>query len=784
MQTYLKAHTSHMVLGLVSIAASVFTAPVMAETFSFEDVTVTARRVEENIQSSPVAVTALSADQLERFRIDSVQKLSSQVPGLHVATYSTPDSLVVAIRGQRNSQIQAGQDPSIGVYFNDVPTGFQVGLNLGMFDLGNVQVLKGPQGTLFGRNSTGGAVLINSASPTDIFEGSFQAGVTGFARGAGFSTTSIVNVPLDETLAMRVSVKTVNQQGWQQNIADPATIAAAVGLPAVPSFSWPHGKSRLQDLGAQDSQEWRVSLRWTPTRSIENQLVYQGANYHLNGTGPKLISILPTSSMLGTYSPILQRQLASDNFWSTQQGWNSPTSIKQHQISNTLSWDLGWMTAKHISGWKAYDRVWVGDSLGSPLSLAQNVISEHTQDAMEVSQELQFSGTSLDDQLSWVGGVFYFYNQLDQNSVGTGFGWSNRSPHALSTTLAAYAQGSYQIPQVDGLALTFGARYTMDRRALWKTQYSANLTNCSLRLAPSDATPPPGCRFDGVKKFGQWTYNLSLDYQVTPDTMIYASNSRGYRAGGLNVAESSLSNYLLGYKPETVINYELGLKRDWDLAIPLRTNLAAYLQKYTNIVRQAQNPATPLFSILTNGPKADVRGVEAEISVKPFPGMDIGLSYAYVDAQYKAPFFPFGIGNPFNAQFNEISLVPKTTLTLNASYTLPMINSDYGAVTVGGSFYHQSRFWYDDVQQRSACGSTSNQSCGGLNDYSQKPYSTLAMRLDWESVMGSNFDVNLWVTNLTNTEYYTSATPLGNVLGFSGYYGQPRFYGFDVKYRF
>lgn len=762
-------------LGYLTVGAPC--AALAQSTDSFETITVTARRVEENVQKVPSAVTALSAADLENYGIDSILDLKNQVPGLYVATFNTMDSLVVAIRGQRTSQVQPGQDPSIGVYINEVPTGFQVGLNLGMFDLDNIQALKGPQGTLFGRNSTGGALLINTHKPTELFQGSFRAGLEGNYRGIGFSTTGVLNVPITDELRARLAFNTVNQAGWVENIADPAIVAAAGGLAAYPEYSWPFGKTNFEDQGKTTMQEWRISLEWEPLSNLTNTLVYQGAHYHLNSWGAHLLDVVIGTSRGATYIPYMEKQRAANNFWSNQQAYNTPTWLDQHQIINTTTIDLGNnLILKNIAGWKKIERLWTSDTLGTPLGLSQTIIARYDQSGMEASEELQLSGESFDGQLNWVAGGFFFYNKFTQIGESAAFTFSNRmAPNATTMTLAAFAQGTYQVPWVEGLALTLGARYTADRRAMSKVQYNTTPTNCI-------TNGPTGCYWFASRNFGQWTYNAAINYQIDDTKMVYASLSRGYRAGGFNISESSYTNYLLGYKPETVRNYEVGLKSEWDIGFPLRANLAGYFQDYKNIVRQAQSPLTPLFAILTNGPKAEILGGEVEVSVRPWPGMNVSLAYGYVSPRYTAPFYPFAPPITFNAQFNKFSQVPNTTVTLNTSYTFQDIPSDYGAFTIGGTFFHQSRMWYDDTQQASACGSAGNLYCGPINAYSQKPYSLIDLRLNWDSVMGSDFDIKFWVSNLLNTKYHASASPLANTLGFTTYVGKPRFWGIDLKY--
>lgn len=740
---------------------------------ALEEVMVTARRVEESMQEVPVAVTALSKDALERLGVKSVFDLNYAVPGLHVATFNAMDSLVVGIRGQRNQQVQPGQDPSIGTYFNDVPTGFQWGMNTGMFDLANVQVLKGPQGTLFGRNSTGGAVLINPAKPTDVFEGTVRVGVVGYDGGGGFTSTTVVNVPIDDTLSIRLGLDTTNQSGWLKNIADPAIVAALV--PPHPSVEpWPGGRATLKNLGSQDSMEWRVGILWRPTDTIENYFVYDGTNYRSNGVAPSIVAANPASAHyngstasgatpVGPTRPVLERAQASDNFWITQVGLHLPLALDMQRFINTTTISLGDITIKNIAAWKTVHRRWSSDNLGIPYQVTSNYYPQH---GYEFSEELQAEGRSFNNSLEWVTGVFYFYNKVFQDTQGSAFTYSQRLAISHNITTAWYGQATYHLPWVENLSVTGGVRYTSDIRQLMVQATGGAARTCRFNPVPTD------CVLQDKQGFGHWTWNTTVNYQFDPVSTVYATYSTGYRAGGFNVSESLVTNFHQGYLPETVRNYELGLKRDWQFGnVPVRTNLAGYWQKYTDIVRQAQNPLDPRLALLVNATEADIRGVEAEIQILLTDDLQFGINYSYIDAHYTGPFIVNGV----DLQNNKFSLVPATTLNLTGSYTLPL-DSSIGAITFSANYYLQSRMWYDDNAQGGAVAAFD----------SGDGYSTLDIRLDWNSAMGSTFDVALWVKNLTNTKYYTKGAPAAYLSqGVApNYVGLPRFVGLDVKYNF
>lgn len=754
-----------------------------------EEVIVTARRTEERLQDVPVAVTVLDSAELERRGTTSVMNLTTAVPALHVGTFNSSDTLVVGIRGQRNQQVQPGQDPSIGYYFADVPTGFQVGLNTGLFDLQDIQVLKGPQGTLFGRNSTGGAVLVDPVRPTNALEGYVKAGASFFEEGEGYTTQAVANLPFGDRLALRVGLDTVDRDGYVRNIADPELNRTEV-------FPTPDGPSDLEPLGDQNSRAWRVGLLAKPTGAIENFLLYQGVHYRSNGLSATLTGINPAyplktqiPDIATLLPPILAETQAAqrDYFWTAQSGSQLSAKVDQHTLYNTTTWNLGAVTLKNIAGGKWLDSSRFTNYSGTPYQLLLSAVDP--QNGREFSEEFQVQGTSFGDALSWTGGLFYFHNyyhssqnptiQLALPSLRVPVSAVNpvtRTGIARGTTWAAYAQGTYRLPWVTGLSATLGLRYTHDERELRVQQFS-NATTCALRDASGNRLPFDACEFEGDKSFSVPTYTATLDYKPNPATLLYLSHARGYRAGGFNVASTTPAEFA-PFDPEIVLNYEAGVKKDWHFGgVPVRTNAAVYHQDYRDIQRVATDPNNVAASRLFNVTSANVDGAELEVKARPLQGLELGGSYAYVRARYAEPFVVSGPGGVRqDISDNEFSFVPKTTWSLNAAYSLPLA-SEYGRVVVSGDYYHESRTWFDDTAQGPLYGTRDQQS--------SPPHGLLDLRVDWNSAMGSNVDVALWASNVTNEGYYSSGVPVYPSLGiWAAYVNQPRFVGIEFKYRF
>ena len=754
---------------------------------TLDEITVTARRTSERLQDVPLAITALTAEDLEQRGVRSLENLQLIVPAMRVTTFSNPDALVVGIRGQRNSQIQPGQDPSIGVYFADVPTGFQLGLNAGLFDLSDIQVLKGPQGTLFGRNSTGGAVLINPQKPTGLLEGYVKAQGVYFEEGEGYGVQGVLNLPVSDTLALRFGVDALDRDGYIKNVAGPYLTAQT--MPSV------RGPTNLENLGDQDTVAWRAGVRWTPSDSVENYTVYQGVRYRShNGVGNTLTAVnpsFPIARVVPTVRQFLPEFLAvtqaaqRDYFWTTMTGAQAFVEVDSHLGYNTTTWNIGSLTVKNIAGYKWLRSERFQDTLGIPYQMLQQVYDP--QRGAEWSEELQLQGRSFSDRLKWVIGAFYFDNYYDSGTQPSiqfvapgslGPSQNVRIGYTDNITQAVFAQGTYAFAGVEGLSLTLGARYTRDERRMSVTNYN-NYTTCALLNAAGQRLPITDCFYHGEEEFSEPTYLASLDYKIDPQTLIYLSAAHGYRSGGFNVASATVASFE-PFDAETVDNYEIGLKKDWSVgAVDLRTNLAAYFQDYQDVQRIAQDtrPGAVSTSRLFNATKAEVTGGELELTAQLTPDLAIGATYAHVNPKYKASFFVAApTGGLQDVALNTFSQVPKDTYGVNVQYELPL-PAAVGEFALSADYAYQSRFYFDDVAQGSLYGP--------LEAQSQKAYGITNARLDWKRVFGSKVDLGLWASNLTNEEYYTSSNPVYTQIGaWPGLVGVPRMYFLQAKYSF
>lgn len=753
-------------------------APVAPEAAASDsdEIVVTARRRAENLQDVPIAVTALSGDMLAERGINDATQLNQLVPGLRIEAFNSPTALNVGIRGVRPSEIAPGQDPSVGVVVGDVSYGFTIGISPLMFDLESIQALKGPQGTLFGRNTTGGVLILTPARPTDELSGSLTAGATFFDGGTGMQATGVLNVPIAEGLAIRAATDYEDHDGYVRNVTNPATAAFYQTIPT----TGPAHFRRLNDLG---QLSWRLGALLQPANGIESYFLYQGTRLRTNGAAYAPTAVRPGSGataifngangrpdILAEFSRI--QQLQKENFWSAQANERTFARLDQWSVSNTTSVELSdSITVKNILGYRDFNRNDQQDLEGFPFQVLDVSIPD---DGHEFVEDLQLQGES--PNFDWTVGLFYTNQKIIRNNTrvvlnGADVGYAENL--AKADSYAAYAQATWRIPGLESVSFTGGLRYTHDRRRFAHENYRGRVVPggaCALRV---NGLPLPNndCVVEGDATYDTPTWLLSAAYQADPDTLLYASYSRGYRAGGFNYTATSDVDFG-PFNPEYVDAFEFGLKRDWNFGNSglLRTNFSIYHSQYKDIQRFVV-PTGGILPSIVNASSASIDGGEAEIMFRPTKAFELGLNYAYTRPKYKGFLTAQG-----DFSGNEFAQVSRHQLTLSGSIGLP-IPAHLGELSLRGDYYYQSRIFYTDTAQGAAFGP--------LESQSQKAYGILNLGLNWKGFMGSPVDVSVFVNNATGTEYRPFGIVVYNSIGYNAAtLGDPRVIGVQTTFRF
>ncbi|NBB52621.1 TonB-dependent receptor [Rhizobium sp. CRIBSB] len=698
-----------------------------------DEVIVTARRVSERLQDVPVAVTAISGDDLTTQRIDNTEALRFVAPALQVSPSVFGKAIPgYTIRSQRQLESLITQDPAVGIYFAEQVQQRPHGTNSALYDLASVEVLKGPQGTLFGRNTTGGAVLINPVRPSQNQEGMFSAELGEYDLRR---FTGVLNLPISDTFAIRMAGRITRRDGYVTNLTN----------------------GRKTD--DERTESGRISALWTPNDRFSS---YTVANYfHQDdaGAGFALANLRAGSPATGIpgISASFARQSARADFWSVENNWQPFARVTSWGISNTSVLELDTVTIKNIFGYREVKSHVAFDYDGSPTTTFE---SENRFNADQWTQELQLSG-DLSEKLSYIGGVYYFREEGRDTQNSFLFGPRTNDGSATNESYSAYVQMGYEL--ATDLNLTAGFRYTIDDRAF--TARSTLGTNC--RVIGDDGLPLPfnACAKDFDTSFESPSWLLSIDYKVTPDTLVYASHRRGYRSGGWNLRGNRLEDQV-PFEPETVDDIELGMKSQM-FDRRLTVNLAAYHQWYKDIQRTLSF-GTPLRSLLINAGGATIKGGELEIKASPQPWLDISATAAYSDPEY-TDFFRAEVGD---LSGNIFAQAPELTYTLAARVYVP-IPDEMGQLEVGASYYHQSEIYVSDLNQ------------GAFFDLPIEGYGIVDLTVDWRNVGGYGVDLGAFVKNLGDEEHYTSGASLYPTIGTAAQtFGNPRQWGLSLTYRF
>jgi iron complex outermembrane receptor protein len=815
-------HLGWVISALASAAAG-FPAAATAQEIQqnltpLEEVFVTARRREESLQDVPIAVTALSGDFLREQNISELSDLGIHVPSLRFSEGGGSTNIpLITLRGQRPSEVLLTLDPAVPIYFAEVVLTPSQGTNLGMYDLANVQVLKGPQGTLFGRNSTGGALLLTPRTPGTEFAGYGEAQLGDYDL---YQFEGAVDLPVNDDLQFRLAARSRDRDGYQSNQAENSL----------------RGDDRYWD---EDSYGFRVTSNYAPTDRLSNlnTIAYDQNEmrsrvaipqmYNPEGQLGALTNAIHNGG-LGVGGPAITDALE----WQSQRDWtdvqvdlDGREKVENWIVSNITEFEIvDDLTAKNVFGYRNlnYDEVADVDGTAVPLfggitSLTESVTPNPpaaSTTGSQFSEELQLLGSSFEDSLKWILGVYWM--QMDGSTSaptqivganpnwpagGVGIplfdavafgGYTQLSPNAnvKNESLAVYGEGTYSIN--DAWSVTGGARQTWDDRRLDAMNFTYDaLTQqygCAMRDQSGALLPDDNCIRSADESFDKLTGRGSVNWMPTQEILVYASVSSGYRSGGFNMRATSDAE-LVPFDPETVVTYELGQKTDWDLFdwTTVRTNAAIYYQDFDDIQKTVagQNAQTGAFETYTiNAARADIQGLEFDITVAPTANLSMTLAYAYVDPKYKQ------WERDVNGEIVDFSgapfvYIPTNSFTSAVSYVVPL-DPSIGEVSLHGSVY-----WQDSMKSNDGAfnwpslGWSEENLQAALATVDIDDYAVANFRIDWRDVVGTDIEVAAFINNAFDEDYITGGLSVPDSLGYvAATYGPPRTYGVSVRYNF
>lgn len=753
-----------------------------------EEVVVTARRREESIQDVPIAVTAMSDDFLRTQSIHQIEDLGTKVPSLRISSAgASANEPLISLRGQRPSESAFNQDLAVAMYFNDIVLAPTQGSNLGMYDLQSLQVLKGPQGTLFGRNSTGGAILLSPKRPGDEFGGYIEVkagdyGLVGF-EGA-------VDIPINENLQVRLAAHKLDRDGYQENVADNALNGDRYGDEHSEGvrLSINYSNDRFNNLTVLALDENRIAAM-VPFSNVSNPSVGLGAN----------------AQYFPGYLDSVNRNIARDDPWKIETDIDSEEYVQNVFASNTSEFEISDnLSVKGILGYRKVTFETATDvdgtalpGWGTPSATAPGGVTFNpTPTELEsefFSAELQLLGSAFEDRLEWIAGAYWSETDSTQDykvqQAPFGSAHDSGISTAINTSYGVFGEGTYHF--TEQWSVTAGARQSWDEREMTVSKWSdLERTNCTVAALGGGALS--SCARTVDEDFNAPTWRVSANYTPEIGVLMYASVSTGYRAGGFNT-RGNTDDTLVPFEEENVTTYELGHKADWTLAgMPLRTNTAIYFQDYSDIhhTRSFTDANDKLFTRTENAGKAEIAGFEVEATLLPTDNLKLSVSYSYTDAKYTEKDDLIG-GVLVDTSNNEFPYIPEQSATASAIYTLP-VDASVGEMSLMASVYWQDEMTthplikqFDQLPARTG-GTWSPENVQAMSDYSKEDsYAVWNARFDWRGVMGSNFDVATYINNATNEQYVLGGL---NVIDSGGYgaaiYGAPRTIGASVRYSF
>jgi iron complex outermembrane receptor protein len=768
---------------------------------STDTIVVTARRVEERLQDVPISVSVVDQNRITQANVVTGEDLVRVVPGLNVQSRYSAENATFSIRGF-SQELQTSA--SVGTYFADVVSPRSGGTSVqgegagpgALFDLQNVQVLKGPQGTLFGRNTTGGAVLLTPRKPAGRFEGYVEGTYGNYDM---MRIQAVLNAPLASWARLRVGVDRLKRDGYVHNVS---------GI----------GPRDFYDV---DYVAVRGSLVLDLSPNLENYTIVSYLHSDTNGQVAQLFRANP-NLVFGSFAvPQVDRLNASGDKYQIEQKLSNPRSLtKQLQIINTTTWRASdYITIKNIASFSTYKQDLRQDLFAANFQIPNlgyiatpflfNGDDVHSADQKNFTEELQLQGIGADGRLNYQAGLYYEHSTpgglsgTKLPSIGaicqigpferiadirclppgllTGTGSMTSATGSLEfINMAAYAQATYAI--TDQFKLTGGLRYTYDRSRGVGTGLSYVFTSAnpfafgSAVLAGCQAT---FAQFANCTQFPKTstkrpTWTLNATYSPTSDLMVYGSYSRGYRQGA---AAPFFPGGNSTFGPEKIDSYEAGLKLSFQGGVSGHLNTAVYysdLQDQQLLIGALSSATGNAATAIYNAGKSRVYGFDVDGSVRFSPFFRVDGSVTYVNSKlvtFDAPaVIPgFDVILPSALAGDPLPFTPEWGVNVTGVFTLP-VPDKIGRIELSATYRHNSPY-------ATAASSTSSIRATAV--------SQLDMNLEWRNVLGAPMDVAIFGSNITNQFTATTISPLFDSFGFdTRYLGRPRMYGVRAKWRF
>jgi iron complex outermembrane recepter protein len=709
---------------------------------ALQEILVTATRRETRLQETPISLTALSAADINNNRIVTMSDVASQIPGL-VYMPDSGSETYLSIRGASTIDDSTGTDQGVSMFIDDVVRVSVADLQPEIFDMDRVEVLKGPQGTLFGRNAIGGIVSMYTKNPSFKSEGEAELTYGRYNLAEG---KVMFNVPL---IADRVAARLVVSRHSNDGYIDNITTGHAAGN--------------------QDTLAMRGKLLFTPSDDVR----FVGGFDYLSKKASE------AKWMIGNFQPALDPGLTFDPL-KTAQGVQGRTNQKNWGLTGRLDWTTAIGELTSVSGYRHVNVYDLSVLNGDPLAVAPLETTEHDG---QITEEIRLASPS-EQRLTWVTGLYYLHSERSRPidvpitvlpgsylSLITGVP-ASVAPYALdqntrTVSYAAFADGTYAIS--NKVKLDLGGRYTREQKS------GHSFVNFS------GIVVGPAIAGDYSHSWSAFTPKVTLTYQPTTPVMAYATISRGFQSGGFNVQGNTASSFTTPFNSEFMTNYETGIKLDL-LNHRLQTNLTAFADRYTDL-QVIEFDAAGLNFLTTNAGSADVDGIESDAKAAVTDWLTVGVKYDYLHTKFTNYVINNGPGVPPTVNTgNKVPFVAPQRVTANAELHFNL-RQNRGQVAFGGDYTYSSPFQLT-VANDTPPDVFSRTRWNGL----------INLHASWTSETG-RWEVTLWGKNIgkayftslsTNQPIFVQNVAEGNNPAlhlFEGSLSVPPWYGITVRIR-
>ena len=726
----------HRKLLCLAISATVLATGAHAQQSIIEEVTVTAQKREQNMQDVSVAVSAFSGDAIDRMGFEEGLDITQQVPNMSFfAIFGEASSPSISLRGVSLVNFSDSWESPVSIYVDDVYRGNPAGSAIQLFDLERVEVLRGPQGTIYGRNTTGGLVHYVSRKPTETFEGRVSASFGNYGEQI---YQGVLSGPLSDSVRGRLALKRSLDDGWQTNVLDGQKLNDTDHLGYRGQLEFDIGQDSTLLLSAHGSQADQATVGFAHMGYLDPDDLSRTCSVSRIQSGQcssNTFGFTGDDAVDGKYGPEHVASSASGGL---------ATEIDTFGLSARFEVPLSDnVVLTSITAYEALEKFLQDDGDGTEVIWFDE---QYSVDAAQYTQEIRLNGSTLDS--NWVAGLYYYDDSRDlitqapTTADAEAFGGFFHEEFVDLETQSWAVFGQYEWDFAPQLTAIVGARYTSENR------------DFEQRSPVSFYSPP--VEGTGDLSENALTGRIGLDWRPMPGTLVYGNISTGFKSGGFSGSYNASQAALAPVTSEDVINYELGVKTAWADG-RYRLNASAYRYDIEDFQAQVfQTVETG--SIITNA--GDVRGigVELELTAQLSDNFELIGGLGVLDTEFSSDQVFDVAGDFYTLEGNELPSAPGVNANMVARYYVGL--GEYGELAFQADYT-----WQDDHYLQIENDPYSYHDSYGLGN----------AKVSWHSITGA-YTVEAFVNNLTDEQYFTYQNTLGEDWGY-GVWGKPRTYG-------